>query len=171
MECKLFFHDNGILWGRGRKQAACWWKLPVRSCPPQLLYWTDSQWSRSSCHGTLSLLAPEMIILLGHRVTLRIYPCPPNHLQPSLDVLHTLEELQKATCSFPTCKAPGDDGCVHHLREKILPRMLDAGDTYVSKSPLLAQTIAILSYTCWRSLEIKFTFEIISECPWQAKQT
>lgn len=46
-----------------------------------------------------------------------------------LDTPLTLEELQKGSCSFPTCKAPGDDGISMEVYttygETILPRLLE----------------------------------------------
>lgn len=58
-----------------------------------------------------------------------------------LDVLITLEELQLAAGSFPTCKAPGEDGLPMEVYtqfgERILPELLKVFNACLDEGKLL----------------------------------
>lgn len=53
----------------------------------------------------------------------------------------TLEELQKAACTFPTCKAPGEDGLPMEILtqygEQIMPHLLEVFNASLEEGRLL----------------------------------
>lgn len=60
----------------------------------------------------------------------------------NLDARLMLDQLQKAACSFPTCKAPGDEGIPMEVYttygETILPRLLEVFNASVDAGHLPA---------------------------------